>query len=154
MAHFDAHGPNTDTLAIADELMTALLAGDHPVLKTLRSQYDAATFTALDLSGSGFFLGFGLPVEVPAVEPPTFQLTDLSFEVSEAPEGGSVVLFIRHGRLSLLEAYLWTDDWPQPAVLKSWSYLLETPTLDSSTSFSLTPTPTRDMKAVARAVAV
>ena len=145
------------TLSIAATLMAPLLAGNHPALAALRAQYAVATTGLPELSGAGFFLPLAVPPQTTKVSPPDFQLTDLAFELDGAPEGGSVVLFIRGGYLSMLEAYLWADDWPETPVLRTWSYLLETPRDHSPRAgpgYGLSPTAERDMAAVARAIAV
>src|SRR5688572_24226073 len=108
---------------IERRVMTLLLDGDLPVLKGLRDQYSRATITNRNLSGVGLQTDFEVPVGVPPVAPPSFELTDVYYELRAVPNGGSVVLFVRDGLLSLLELSNYAEDWPEVAELTSLSYL-------------------------------
>jgi hypothetical protein len=94
------------------QLMQHLLAGDHPVLHTLRAQFASARASKRELSGSGFFLTFEVPANQATVSPPDFHIGDVAFEMSGLPHGGEAILFVRNGRIDLLEGFGHDGSWP------------------------------------------
>jgi hypothetical protein len=93
-------------------LLGALLEGDDPLLAALRFQFSRAALTSRELTGSGFFLELAVPAEVPPVVPANFVLDDVEFSLPRLENGGAANLFVRGGRLALLEAYSHTGGWP------------------------------------------
>lgn len=97
---------------IADRAMTLLLAGDHPHLQTLRTQYDAAD-ADIDITGSGFYVEFDVPDRTDRL-PVTdrFHFGDVEASATNSRYGMGFVLFVDDGILTLLEGYTYDDDFP------------------------------------------
>jgi hypothetical protein len=95
-------------------VLNKLLAGDHPTLLGLRVQADTARLISREYTGAGFFLSFEVPADVPALTTPRdFHLDDVHGKVDALKHGVGFVLFVRKGRLNLLEGYTYGEDWPQ-----------------------------------------
>ena len=88
-----------------------LLSGDHPILATLRHQVDHARLTSRENTGAGFYCNFEVEDDVPAVQG-NFQIGDVQAELEGLREGAGLVLFIRAGRLSMLEGFSYDEPWP------------------------------------------
>ena len=89
-----------------------LLAGDHPLLATLRQQSDHARIIKREYTGGGFYCTFEVNSTAPAV-PGEFHLGDVNAEVEGLTHGAGFVLFIRGGRISKLEGYTYDEPWPK-----------------------------------------
>jgi hypothetical protein len=115
--------------------MPRLIEGPHPVLATLREQYRLATVKQVELTGVGFYVDFDVPPDAPLTDPPGFVGGHAEIVVTGV-EGAGCVLFVRDGRLLMLECYscdgTWTEDAkvleiksvlpisPEPACADSW----------------------------------
>ena len=99
--------------AFEEALLDSLLAGDHPVLLKLREQRALATCVSRELSGAGFFLTFSLPESAGPIEPGRFILGDVLFDLKGLDHGGGALLFIRGGKIEMLEAYCNGVGWPR-----------------------------------------
>ncbi|SRR6266404_1763202 len=105
-------------------VMEFLLAGDLPILRLLRDQYAHVSVENREYSGVGVFSDFTVRADAPRVTPPNFTISDISYELANVQNGGSAVLFIRDGALSMLELYNWTDDWPADLDITALTYLV------------------------------
>lgn len=95
-------------------VLEKLLAGDHPVLATLRAQATAARLASREHTGAGFFLSFEVPRHLPTVETARdFHFGDVSATVDGLEHGAGFLIFIRGGRLDSLEGYSYDEPWPQ-----------------------------------------
>ncbi len=99
-----------------------LLAGDHPVLAALRRQANSSRLTRRQKTGVGFFCDFQIQDEAPAVDQ-DFELGDLHAEVEGLEHGAGFVLFVRGGRLTLLEGFSYDEPWPDEIRSFSLRYL-------------------------------
>ena len=122
--------------------MEFLLAGDLPILRLLRDQYAHASVQKREYSGVGVFSDFNVSAEAPRVTPANFTISDISYELANVQNGGSAVLFIREGALSMLELYNWTDGWPPDLEITSLTYLVH----KKPGTKEFVPSETRDMK--------
>jgi hypothetical protein len=97
----------------ARAVLDKLLAGDHPVLKALRGQADGARLSSRELTGAGFFCVF----EVFGPPLPTshrnFEIGDVNARIEGLSHGAGFVLFVRDGRLNMLEGYSYEEPWPE-----------------------------------------
>jgi hypothetical protein len=108
---------------IERRLLDALLDGDDPILNSLRIQLAEAKIESRELSGSGFFLNFPIPNSVPKVEPGGIIIGDVYFDLEGIENGGGAIIFVKNGYLSMLEAYLNSDEnWPDQPHLSRLSY--------------------------------
>jgi hypothetical protein len=90
-----------------------LLAGDHPVLAVLRAQADAASVASREQTGTGFFVSFDIPDHTPALSTKDFHFGDVNAVVSGLKNGAGFVVFVRGGRLNVLEGYTYDEPWPR-----------------------------------------
>ena len=107
--------------------MTALLAGDDPVIATLRSQYAVAAVVNRKFSGVGFFTTYSVPSQLPRVKPPNFEVGDIQIEVLGVSAGVGTVLFVRDGKIDFLEGYTYVGPWPDNLELISLKYVRQKP---------------------------
>jgi hypothetical protein len=104
---------------LENELIRVLLQGDHPALVALRQQYAAAQVVSREFSGVGFFTRYAIPENVPLVVPSSFAGGDVDLQLEGVQYGAGCVLFVRDGRLSMLECYTHVGPWPERIVVKS-----------------------------------
>ena len=88
------------------------LEGNHPTLGALRIQASSARVLERQETGAGFFCEFEVDANTPTVNG-DFQITDVHAKVSGLDHGVGFVLFIRSGRLSMLEGFTFDEPWPQ-----------------------------------------
>jgi hypothetical protein len=99
-----------DTLEQA--VLDKLLAGDHPVLTVLRLQTTMARVAGRKQTGVGFFCDFEVDESAPIL-PSDFHIGDVFGELEGLAHGAGFVLFVRDGRLSMLEGFTFDEPWPQ-----------------------------------------
>ena len=104
------------------KLLALLLGGDQPVLAVLRKQAAVATVIQREFSGVGFFTTFAVPDGVPLANPPSFAGGDVNIQLEDVSHGAGCVLFVRDGKVEMLECYTHAgDQWPERIKLKSLS---------------------------------
>lgn len=102
--------------------MDALLVGDDPVLACLRDQCAVSSVESRDLTEVGFFTYFRVDESAPRVEPVSFEIRDVIFEVAGVRGGAMAVLYVRGGAIGFLEVVTLADDWPDNARILSIRY--------------------------------
>lgn len=105
--------PSVQTLVTV--LLPQLFQGEHPALVALQAQVREATLTEVEMTGVGFYADFATPADVPLAVPPNFAGGDARIVLSGAQHGAGCVVFVRDGRLAILEAYTFDDAWPLDA---------------------------------------
>lgn len=104
-------------------ILEMLLAGDLPVLATLRNQLEHTTVRSRNFSGAGFFTHFSVPQEMPTLS------TNVNFEIGglSAEIGGVLcgfILFVRGGAVDFLEGFVYGNEpWPSTPVPERIGYL-------------------------------
>lgn len=107
---------------LANEVAELLLSGNHPNLAVLREQYDRADYE-IRTTGVGFFVEFTVPADVdPIPVSEDFQLGGVQADVDELEYGMGFVLFVRDGRISLLEGYTYEEPLPEAVTNVSVDY--------------------------------
>ena len=115
---FDPANAPSELLDLVGRLMPLLLAGEHPTLVTLRAQYQQARIAKVELTGVGFFVDFEIPPELTRTEPRDLAGGGANIAVAGVKHGAGCVLFVREGRLTMLEGFTFDDEWPEhPQVL-------------------------------------
>jgi hypothetical protein len=100
--------------ALEQGVLDMLLAGDNAALATLREQAARARLASRELSGVGFFCSFEVPREAPRLQAAaSLWIGDVNAEVSGLKHGAGFVLFIRDGRLDMLEGFSYDEPWPE-----------------------------------------
>jgi hypothetical protein len=96
---------------IERRVMQMLLAGEHPVLETLREQFDGTDVSDRENTGVGFFTSFTVCDDVPRLHPPRrIVIGDVCADIEGLEYGCGFILFIDDGVLGMLECHLWGDD--------------------------------------------
>jgi hypothetical protein len=105
------------------QVMAALLAGDDPILESLRAQYAAATVRDRERTASGFVTRFEIPASVPAVERKLMHLDDLQVELDGVSTPVDTSVHVFNGRLRSLECFVYDGAFPEePAIKSAWYY--------------------------------
>lgn len=100
---------------LVDPVMDALLSGDQPHLRTLRTQYERGDVT-VESTDVGFFAEFETPAAVDAVPvDDRFVVGDVEASMAELEHGMGFVLFVDDGRISMLEGYTYDEAMPATA---------------------------------------
>jgi hypothetical protein len=105
------------------QVIEALLAGDDPILATLRAQYAAATVREREKSDTGFVTRFDVPSSVPAIERKLLHLDDLQVQLQGASTPAETSVHVHKGRLSAFECFVYDGVFPDAPVIQSaWFY--------------------------------
>jgi len=109
-----------------EAVLDKLLAGDDPLLGTLRCQASVARLASREESGVGFFLAFEVPGGAPTLPVPSdFHFGDVTASIDGLQFGAGFVLFVRGGRLDSLEGYSHDEPWPETIRAFELTYLRE-----------------------------
>lgn len=104
-------------------VMTALLAGDDPLLEALRNQYAAATVRDREITSTGFITRFELPPDVPPIERKLLHLDDLQVELEGGKTPADTSVHVHNGRLRSLECFVYDGSFPEsPSIRAAWYY--------------------------------
>lgn len=104
-------------------VMSALLAGDDPILDALRQQYAAATVRGREQTASGFVTRFEVPASVPPIERKLLHLDDLQVELAGAATPADTSVHVRNGRLRSLKCFVYDGAFPEsPEIRAAWYY--------------------------------
>ena len=103
--------------------MTGLLAGDDPLLETLRQQYASATVRDREVTPTGFVTRFDVPVTVPPIARKLLHLDDLQVEIDGAKTPADTSVHVHNGRLRSFECFVYEDVFPEsPSIQAAWYY--------------------------------
>lgn len=103
--------------------MAGLLAGDDPLLKTLREQYAAASVRGREMTSTGFVTRFEVPPSVAAIDRKLMHLDDLQVQLEGAQSPADVSVHVHNGRLRSLECFVYDGNFPaEPAIQAAWYY--------------------------------
>jgi len=92
-------------------VLAKLLAGEHPLLAQLRKQLPNCRASRRELTGHGFYTDLDVG-DTPEAADVKVIVNDVVADIEGMPDGAGFVLFVEHGRLSLLEGYGYDDPWP------------------------------------------
>jgi len=105
------------------QVMAGLLAGDDPLLATLREQYAAATVRDREKTTTGFVTRFEVPSSVRAIERKLLHLDDLQIELEGARSPADTSVHVHNGRLRSLECFVYDGTFPaEPSIQAAWYY--------------------------------
>ena len=105
------------------DIMTALLAGDDPLLETLRGQYAVAVVKDRERTGTGFVTRFEVPASAAPIERKLLHLDDLQVQLAGASTPVETSLHVHNGRLRSLECFVYDGAFPDaPVVEAAWYY--------------------------------
>lgn len=104
-------------------VMTGLLAGDDPLLETLRQQYQSAAVRDREVTATGFVTRFDVPSSVPPIARKLLHLDDLQVEIEGANTPADTSVHVHNGRLRSLECFVYEGVFPESPVIRSaWYY--------------------------------
>lgn len=105
------------------QVMDGLLAGDDPLLETLRRQYEGATVRDREMTAMGFVTRFDVPESIPPIDRKLLHLDDLQIELEGAEAPADTSVHIHHGRIRSLECFVYEGTFPrEPAIKAAWYY--------------------------------
>lgn len=108
---------------LEQQLMTALLSGDDPVLEVLRTQYSGTKVKSRKVSERGFTTWFDVPREAPLADRGLLHLDDLQLELAGVASPVEAVVTVEKGRLRSLECSVYSGSWPEdPQLSAAWYY--------------------------------
>ena len=93
-------------------VLSKLLDGGHPVLAQLRSQLRGCRVTRREFSGVGFFTTLEVNKDAPRVGDKTIRIGDVVADIEGLAHGAGFVLFIDHGKITMLEGFTYDEPWP------------------------------------------
>jgi hypothetical protein len=105
------------------QVMAALLAGDDPVLESLRAQFAAATVRDREITATGFVTRYEVPATVAAIERKLLHLDDLQVQLKGAATPADTSVHVHNGRLRSLECFVYDGSFPtEPEIDAAWYY--------------------------------
>lgn len=102
-------------------VLTKLLAGEHPLLERLRNQLSNCQVSRRELTGAGFYAYLDVG-DAPAADDVNLRFGDVIAEIEGMAHGAGFVLYVEHGRLSMLEGYGYDDPWPSTITAYTLKY--------------------------------
>jgi hypothetical protein len=103
--------------------MTALLAGDDPLLARLRDQLAGASVTGREFTGAGFFTSFAPGDTGKQARTPRIVIGDVYGELVELHYPVGFLLFVTEGLIDTLECFIHDDKWVDNPTLKRLYYV-------------------------------
>jgi hypothetical protein len=95
-------------------VLEKLLTGEAERDRVLQRQIPALRVTERKMTGVGFFTRFSLPDEAEKLpEEASFHVSDVAAELDDLKHGAGFVLFIKKGRIDMLEGFTYDEPWPQ-----------------------------------------
>ena len=103
-----------DLTPLEREVMTTLLAPDHPVMDALRRQLEGCSVASREFTAHGFFSSLVVADGVSAapVTRKRLALGDATATIDGLEHGAGFVLFVREGVLEMLEGFSYGEPWP------------------------------------------
>lgn len=106
--------------AFERRVLDAILAGKQPRSPELERQVARATVEKREIEGVGFFTTFARdPGTAPVPGCPNLAFGDPPTKIRGLQHGMGFVLFVRDGRLDMLEGYAWDEPLPAELVIDS-----------------------------------
>ena len=104
-------------------VMAALLAGDDPLLASLREQYAAAIVRDREKTTTGFVTRFDVPSSVNPIDRKLLHLDDLQLQLAGAMTPADLSVHVHNGRLRSLECFVYEGTFPESPVIElAWYY--------------------------------
>jgi hypothetical protein len=105
------------------QVMTALLAGEDPLLETLRKQYAASVVRDREVNATGFVTRFEIPAGAPLIDRKLLHLDDLQVELEGTTSPVDASVHVHNGKLRSLECFVYEGTFPaSPAIKSAWYY--------------------------------
>jgi hypothetical protein len=115
--------PDPELLQFEREILSALLAGDHPVLQALRTQMQFAKVVERRQFGGHYDFELSVPGHLATAGGRSFTIADLRVSFAFASEPVDFYLEVENGCLKGLTGSLADDEWPSPILIQRICYL-------------------------------
>ena len=102
-------------------VMAKLLCGSHPLLENLRNQLAQCRISSREHTEVGFFVNFDVETKL-SYSDVNLEIGDVDAKIDGVQHGVGFVLFIRQGRLSMLEGYTYGEPYPKDITQYTLSY--------------------------------
>jgi hypothetical protein len=104
-----------DTLTPLEQaVLEKLLSGESERYRILQKQIPALRVTERKMTGVGFFTSLSLPDEAPKLpDEASLEISDVGADLNDLEHGAGFVLFIRKGRIYMLEGFTYDEPWPR-----------------------------------------
>ncbi len=104
-----------DTLTPLEKaVLEKLLSGGSERYRILQKQFSISRVEDRKMTGVGFFTDLSLPDDAPKLpDEATFHISDVAADINDLKHGAGFVLFIRKGRIDMLEGFTYGEPWPQ-----------------------------------------
>ena len=102
----------TDLTNFERNIIEKFVNGDHPILGELRRQLELSSVRKREMTGVGFYLYLDVPEDSLSMPSADFILDDVNANIAELRHGAGFVLYVRDGRLSMLEGFSYDEPWP------------------------------------------
>ncbi len=108
----NVYGSNIQLLVTS--VMEMMLTGTHPIFETLRLQYEKSLIASVEFTGCGFFVQFKVHSDVISISQITdFEISDVHSEIAGLQDGVGFILFVRDGKIDMLECYTYDELLPE-----------------------------------------
>jgi len=106
-------GAEQNIVDLEKGIIERMFADNHIIPRTLFKQWRASIDKKIEVTRTGFFVHYTLPPDAPTLNgKPNFQVTNIRAEISGLKYGAGFVLFVRKGRIDMLEGYTYEEGWP------------------------------------------
>jgi hypothetical protein len=104
------------------KLVSMLLNGEHPDLRTLREQFALAKVEKRDWTGTGVFVNYSIPDNCPKTTQKHITLGDVRLVLAgDIP--ADAILHVKDGRLNSLECLRYSPgEWPREPEIQTLDY--------------------------------
>ena|SRR5437764_588885 len=103
----------TELTALESAVIDVLLPDDLPEAAILREQLRSARVSSREMTGVGFFTEFTLSGDAPVLpENRSLHLGNVAATCPDVEHGMGFVLFVREGKITMLEGYTYDEPWP------------------------------------------
>jgi hypothetical protein len=95
-------------------VLEKLLSGESDRYRILQKQIGALHVTERKMTGVGFFTDFSISDDAPKLpNEATFHISDVGADINDLKHGAGFVLFIRKGKIEMLEGFTYDEPWPK-----------------------------------------
>jgi hypothetical protein len=102
-------------------VLDKLLDGDLPELSVLRHQLSQCVVKSREQTGVGFYTELMIPEDAPSLNGVSAVFGDVAADIVGLQNGAGFLLYLKDGRIKMLEGYSYDEPWPlliQSFVLK------------------------------------
>lgn len=98
---------------LESRVLEMMLSGEDSFVRTIRVQVEQGSVVNRTMTGYGFFTDFSIPEGCPILPgKPSFEINDVYGEMEGLSLGIGFILFIKQGRIKMLEAHTYDEGWP------------------------------------------